>query len=145
MEVANLETSSRHQAIQRILHFECEAQKYVQHYELEAEKLRNQSLVQENQVSTMNRQKHLVSNLGGSKKADSHDTKPALNDTKTGGNDTFHSQTKWRKHINRPQSTGFVRLFLLYSPTNLSLQKNIPLSLTVVRNRAAIDEPYRRP
>jgi hypothetical protein len=42
MEVANMETSSRHQAIQKILYLECEAQNYVRHYEIEAEKLKNQ-------------------------------------------------------------------------------------------------------
>jgi hypothetical protein len=48
VEVANMEQSSRHQAIERILHVEYEAQNYVRHYELEADKQRNQSLVQEN-------------------------------------------------------------------------------------------------
>jgi hypothetical protein len=53
MVVANMDQSSRHQAMQRILHVEYEAQNYVRHYELEADKQRNQSLVQENLVATM--------------------------------------------------------------------------------------------
>jgi hypothetical protein len=53
VEVTNMETASRLQAIQKILHFEHEAQSYVQYYELEAEKQRNQSLAQENHVATM--------------------------------------------------------------------------------------------
>ena len=48
-----MEQSSRHQAIQRSLHFEVEAQNYVRHYEYEMEKQRNQSLVQESLVATM--------------------------------------------------------------------------------------------
>ena len=53
MEVANMEQSSRHQAIQRILHVEYEAQNYVRHSELEADKQKHQSLVQENLVATI--------------------------------------------------------------------------------------------
>ena len=37
MEVANMEQSSRHQAIEQILRVECQVQHYVQHYENEAE------------------------------------------------------------------------------------------------------------
>jgi hypothetical protein len=53
VEVANMEQSSRHQAIERILHVEYQAQHDVQRYELEAEKQRQQSLVQENLVATI--------------------------------------------------------------------------------------------
>ena len=53
VEVASMEQSSRHQAIERILHVEYQAQHYVQHYELEAEKQRQQSLAQENLVATI--------------------------------------------------------------------------------------------
>ena len=53
VEVANMEQSSRHQAIGRILHVEYQAQHYVQHYELEAEKQKQQSLVQQSLVATI--------------------------------------------------------------------------------------------
>jgi len=53
VEVANMEQLSRHQAIEIILHVEYQAQHYVQHYELEAEKQKQQSLVQESLVATI--------------------------------------------------------------------------------------------
>jgi hypothetical protein len=53
IEVANMEQSSRHQAIQRILHVGYEAQNYVRHYELEADKQRNQSLVHESLMAAI--------------------------------------------------------------------------------------------
>ena len=53
MEVANMEQSSRHQAIQQILDFEAEAKNYVRHCEYEMKKQTNLSLTQESLVATM--------------------------------------------------------------------------------------------